>query len=281
MRAYLDQAPAEPATALWRSIELGHLVASNELPRTGRGLDVGCGDGLVTRLIGDELDARWLLTGLDPDDDELRRAAERGVYVDLQCSDGASVGAADQSFDFVFSNSVLEHVEELEPLLREVGRVLRLGGRFVFTVPSEGFHENLGGPGILGRLATGASDRSSYHCALDRRLAHVRYLGIDDWRQALADAGLRLIHESDYLTPKETRRWAAASNVTAGLLVRLLGRRRSPIELQRSLGIRGTRPPRWIRVVGRVVGRLAAVGLDGDDRESHGGSCLLLVAERA
>ncbi len=254
-------------------------MAEDALPRTGRGLDLGCGDGRITQLIRDELGARWSLTGLDPDEHELDLAAGSRVYDDLQRSEGSVVDAPDRSFDFVFSNSVLEHVADLEPLVREVGRVLRTGGRFVFTVPSDRFHENLAGPGILGRLATGASDPRSYHRALDARLAHRRYPSVDDWRRTLSDAGLRLERASSYLSPSETRRWAALSNATSGLLVRLAGGRRRPIELQRTLGIKGARPPRWIRYLGLTAGRLASVRLDGDDRAARG-SCLLIVAER-
>ena len=45
----------------------------------------------------------------------------------------------DSSFDVVFSNCVLEHVEGLDDMLAHVGRVLKPGGQFVFTVPTEDF----------------------------------------------------------------------------------------------------------------------------------------------
>ncbi len=279
LRACLVRAPAQPATAFWRALEIGRLVADCGLPSQGRGLDLGCGDGVVTELVRHELGARWSLIGLDPDEQELRLAAARGLYERLQRAEGSTVDAPDGSFDFVLSNSVLEHVEELEPTLREVSRVLRPGGRFVFTVPSERFHQNVGAPRILGRLATGASDRASYHRELDRRLAHVRYLGLEDWRRALAESGLELVYVSSYLTPRETRRWAALSNATSGLLVRVMGGGRAPIELQRRLGVRRSRPPLWIRVIGPMLGRLATLGLDGAEDRGEG-SCLLIVADR-
>ena len=276
LSACLDLAPSQPATALWRAVEVGHLVREDVLPHSGTGLDLGCGDGRVTRLVRDALGARWTLTGLDPDELELELATSAGISDVLLRADGGDVEAADESFDFVFSNSVLEHVDELEPLLAEVGRVLRRGGRFVFTVPSARFHENLGGPGALGRLATGASDPGAYHRAVDTRLAHVRYLSGEEWRARLASVGLDVVHESTYLGPEETQRWAAVSNATAGVLVRLRGGR--PIDVQRSLGVRGHRPPFWIRTVGAAIGSVAAVRLRDDDGAV--GSCLLLVAEK-
>lgn len=274
LSACLDLAPAQPATALWRAVEVGHLVRQDVLPRSGTGLDLGCGDGRVTRLVRDELGARWTLTGLDPDELELELATSCGIYDVLLRADGGNVDAQDESFDFVFSNSVLEHVDELEPLLAEVGRVLRRGGRFVFTVPSVRFHENLGGPGALGRLATGASDPIAYHRALDARLAHVRYLSGAEWKARLASIGLDVVHESTYLGPEETQRWATVSNATAGVLVRLRGGR--PIDVQRALGLRRARPPLGARAVGSTIGRVAAVRLRAD--EATTGSCLLIVA---
>ncbi len=280
LRACLVRAPAQPATAFWRAVEIRGLVADGGLPKTGRGLDLGCGDGLVTELICTELGARWSLIGADPDERELSLAAECGLYERLLHCEGSNVDAKDAEFDFVLSNSVLEHVLELEPTLREVSRVLRPGGRFVFTVPAPRFHANVGSPGILARLATGTSNASDYHLELDRRLAHVRYLDSDDWRRALANVGLEMISTLPYLTRTETRRWAAVSNATAGVLGRLTGRHLRPIDIQRRLRLKSARPPFWIRFVGPLLGRLAAVGLRRDRTESDC-SCLLVVAERA
>ncbi len=56
------------------------LARQDVLPRSGTGLDLGCGDGRVTRLVPDELGARWTLTGLDPDELELELATSCGIY---------------------------------------------------------------------------------------------------------------------------------------------------------------------------------------------------------
>jgi SAM-dependent methyltransferase len=276
----LRLAPMQPATALWRAIELGHLLGRAVLPTEGRGLDLGCGDGRIARLLRDRSAARWQLVGVDPDPGEAELARGSGVYESVLESSGESTGFAEGSFDFVFSNSVLEHVDELGPTLREVGRVLRPAGVFVFTVPSVAFPPNLGRPGRIARLATGARDAADYRAAVDVRLGHRRYLTVDEWNAALAEAGLEVTETSSYLTLAETRRWALLSNLTAGLLVRAVGRGRSPIELQRTLGLRRGTPALWIRALGEAIGRLGVLGLDGNARPGEPQSGLLVVACR-
>jgi SAM-dependent methyltransferase len=276
----LRLAPEQPATALWRAIEIGHLLQSAALPVNGRGLDLGCGNGGVTRLVLDHSGASWQLVGVDPDPGEVALARESGIYDTVLESTGDAIQVGDEAFDFVFSNSVLEHVDQLEPTLREVGRVLKFGGLFVFTVPSPSFADNLGHPGLIGRIATGASDVSSYRAAIDRRLAHRRYLTVDEWRAALASVGLELRDTSVYMSRAETRRCVLLSNLTAGLLVRITRGTRSPLELQRELGLRRSSPPFWLRAIGQTIGRLGAVGLDPDHGLPGRGSCLLVVAQR-
>lgn len=278
LRQNLRLAPFQPATALWRTLETGHLLGTGVLPREGRGLDLGCGDGGITELLRDAIDARWQLRGVDPDEAELALAATRDLYETLEPAEGASTNAGEDSCAFVFSNSVLEHIDALVPTLDEVARILADGGSFIFTVPSEHFPANLGRPGLLGWLATGTRDPSAYRRAIDRRVAHLRYPSIDEWRTMLADAGLEVVHASLFMSRRETRRWAALSNATAGLLVRASGRKASPIELQRRLGLRRRRPPRWLRLVATALGELAAVGLGRGERAGERGSCLLVVA---
>src|SRR5688572_5742199 len=70
---FMAEAPFQPATNFWRAIELPELAAA--LPRTGRGLDIGCGDGVLSGILRDLIEARWELTGVDPDPAETTLAA--------------------------------------------------------------------------------------------------------------------------------------------------------------------------------------------------------------
>lgn len=43
----------------------------------------------------------------------------------------------DGAFDAVYNNTVIEHIPHVEEMLREIARVLRPGGRFVFIIPTD------------------------------------------------------------------------------------------------------------------------------------------------
>ncbi len=229
LREALSMYPAQPATAVWRAVEIGALLDAG-VP-LGRGLDLGCGDGKLTALMLQRAGPRRLV-GVDLDTLEVRAAARSGLYEAVHHAPAQCVPEADGSFEFVISNSVLEHVPMLEPVLREVARVLRPGGRFLFTVPGPGFHANLRGS-LLPWVP-----RDRYLHDLDRRLAHLRYPTAADWQRLCRDAGLRFDGCFNYLDRDETRMWETLSRFTGGVLYAAFGKRRTPIRIQRDLGLR-------------------------------------------
>ncbi len=243
---FLREYPFQPATAMWRAVEVDQVIALGLPP--GRGLDLGCGDGLLTRVLLEGTGPRDLV-GVDPDPAEVAQARLLGIYTAVYAAGGDHVPEQDESFDWVLANSVLEHIDDIDPVLAEVARLLRREGRFVFTVPGAGFHTCLRGP-----IRPGAS-RPDYLRRLDARLAHRRYWEPDEWRSRLEDHGLRLETITGYLNRAEVRRWESVSRLTAGLLYGLVGGRSQPIEIQRSLGMR--RPGQ--RMPGPLAGAAAAL----------------------
>ncbi len=99
-------------------------------------LDLGCGDGHFASLA---LAGRPPLVGVDPWWSPLTKAVHRGVYRHaVQCL-GAQLPFANGHFNTVISNSVLEHIPDLDAVLIETARVLRPGGALIFCSPSENF----------------------------------------------------------------------------------------------------------------------------------------------
>ena len=93
-------------------------------------LDVGCGDGQVSRLVASA--GAELVIGVDPTWNQIRVAAERGGGVQVARSGAAALPFADESFDAVVACLVFEHIRDVDDAIAEVARVLAPGGRFCF-----------------------------------------------------------------------------------------------------------------------------------------------------
>jgi len=102
-------------------------LAARELAGSKRVLDVGCGDGQVSRLAA-RLGAE--VVGIDPTWNCVHVAGERGSVVAR--AGAAALPFADESFDAVVACLVFEHIRDVDDAIAEVSRVLQAGGRFCF-----------------------------------------------------------------------------------------------------------------------------------------------------
>lgn len=190
LEKYLRAAPV--SLALERAVEVRWFVS---LPIQEPVLDLGCGDGLFAQ----QTFAQPLTVGIDFNPAELRIAAGRGAYRSLCAADAAHLPFRDGSFASVISNSVLEHLGDLPGALAEIRRVLRPDGRFWFAVPSPLYGELLFHTTLLRKIGLqGLASR--YADLVNVRLQKNSHcLSLNDWRRALADAGLRLVRHRSYL----------------------------------------------------------------------------------
>jgi SAM-dependent methyltransferase len=265
---FVARYPAQPATAFLRSIEIDRLASV--MDAEGLGLDLGCGDGILTDILFNRVGKTPRLVGIDLDPLETEAAAAYPFYERIHTCPADAIPEADGTFDYVVSNSVLEHIPDLESVIREVARVLKPGGRFYFTVPGPGFHENLRGS-VIG------VDRSRYLADLDRRLAHFHYLSSADWAAMCDRHGLRLDQVDGYIDPSETRRWENLSRVTGGLLHALSFGKSRPIEIQRALKLRSIQNSvRLPKAVATVLAKTITLGL-GEHGEDGTPACLLVT----
>lgn len=106
-------------------------LAAEHLAGGGRVLDVGCGEGQISRLAA-SLPGVTAVTGVDRSTLQLAAAASRGGGVRLARSEAAALPFPRCCFDTVVACLVFEHIAEGGSAIAEVGRVLRPGGRFVF-----------------------------------------------------------------------------------------------------------------------------------------------------
>ena len=114
--------------------ELAGVVLEWLAPQPGeRILDLGCGDGQLTKRIA-AIGA--IVTAVDASPEMVAAARSRGIAADQGAAE--SLPYPDRSFDAVFSNAVLHWVRGQDEMLTEVRRVLRPGGRFVAEMGGHG-----------------------------------------------------------------------------------------------------------------------------------------------
>lgn len=106
-----------------------------------RFLDLGAGEGRSFDVVrARHPDVEWI--GLDIADSAEVRARTR-TDCRFVTYDGVKIPFEDARFDVVYSRQVFEHVRHPEPLMREIRRVLKPGGRFIGSVSQlEPFHSN-------------------------------------------------------------------------------------------------------------------------------------------
>jgi len=182
---------------LLRAVE-ARFYENIELPSPS--LDLGCGDGHFASLAFD----RKLEVGLDPWEKPLREAETRGVYGKVVLSEANDIPYPDAYFAGAVSNSVLEHIPELEPVLTELARVMQPGAPFIFCVPNHRFLDTLSIAMFFDRIHLRTlGDR--YRRFFNRISRHHHCDDPQTWQERLETAGFALVDWWHYFSPRSQR----------------------------------------------------------------------------
>jgi ubiquinone/menaquinone biosynthesis C-methylase UbiE len=112
------------------------LIERVTLPPEPHCLEIGCGQGAVTRLLVEQYGARVVASDYDPAQVALaqERLADLGEQVEFRIVDARAMPFDDAQFDGIFSFQVMHHIPGgWRQVVAETARVLRPGGWFVFT----------------------------------------------------------------------------------------------------------------------------------------------------
>jgi 2-polyprenyl-3-methyl-5-hydroxy-6-metoxy-1,4-benzoquinol methylase len=99
--------------------------------KSGTHLDIGCGSGGFVHWMSEK---GWDSAGLELNPSAVEIACQ--LNLNVKQSEIESAGFADEQFDLITAWEVLEHVSDLKRFLKEVRRTMKLGGKFVGSVPN-------------------------------------------------------------------------------------------------------------------------------------------------
>ncbi len=166
------------------------------LPLPEPTLDLGCGDG---HFASETFDHK-LAAGVDPWPLPLKEARTRNVYTVLAQADGARLPFPSWHFASAVSNSVLEHIPDVDAVLFDLNRVLKPGAAFVFCSPSDHFLEFLSISRALRRIGwRGLAER--YEKFFNRVSRHHHCDSPEVWRERLARTGFDVDRWWYYFSP--------------------------------------------------------------------------------
>jgi len=118
-----------------RRLIVEHMLSTLPLQPQANICEIGCGTGGNLEL----LSRYGQVFGLEMDDEARQFALQRGISPILPGSLPYDIPFADILFDLIMMMDVLEHVEEDEKSLIEVGKKLQNGGFIFITVPAYQF----------------------------------------------------------------------------------------------------------------------------------------------
>jgi len=149
-------------------------------------LDLGCGNGYLARRLA-RMGAK--VTAVDSSRRMIRNARahdrDNSLRIRYACSNANSLrGIAGASFDLVFANMSLMDIEDAEGAIAEVGRILKVGGRFVASISHPCFDVGPESGWVAEKPALGP--RKVY-----RKVRAYRTLHSDDIPWQLEDGGKR------------------------------------------------------------------------------------------
>ncbi|MBN8218987.1 MAG: methyltransferase domain-containing protein [Spirochaetes bacterium] len=187
-----DLAAVYDELPLWSAPFAAMLLEQVDLKDGLRFLDVGCATGVPLLELAQRIH-RHQAYGIDPWAEALGRlrekAAQLGVSgITLKNAAAEKLPFAAGFFDLAVSNNGLNNVADLPKALSELARVLKGGGRLVFTANlPETMHEYYDAL----RFALRQAGRTDLDGAIEAHIASKRK-PVDGWKKALLDAGFKV-----------------------------------------------------------------------------------------
>jgi ubiquinone/menaquinone biosynthesis C-methylase UbiE len=142
-------------------------------------LDLGCGTGYRTYVLSKKRDT--IVTGVDISKKNIKVAKKKYPKVDFRKMNVEKLRFERNFFDKVYAVDVLEHVDNLEAVLKEAARVTKKNGKLLAEIPSEKSEKWL------------LSKRPTFH----KEIHHVRIFKDKDLENKLANYSFKIIKKKN------------------------------------------------------------------------------------
>jgi len=189
-----------PASKLFRAIELRTVYSqTKDILFRHPSMDLGGGDGYLSSILFDQ---KFTYNVDNGEANDLHIAKRHHRYRKILVESAEKMSLKDNSLNFIFSNSVIEHIPNNEAVLKEVSRTLKKGGVFIFTSPSHNFKHYLWLSNLLNGL--GLSVLGNLYLELrNRMLNHYHTYSHTTWKRKLKKYDL-IVKKYRYYISKET-----------------------------------------------------------------------------
>jgi SAM-dependent methyltransferase len=159
---------------------------------------MGAGDGhFAARTFHEKL-----TVGFDPALVSLKEASHFQAYELLVNGMGDRIPCEKESFASVVSNSVLEHIPDVDAVLLDIWRILKPDGKLVITVPNDNFTKNLSIARFFDRI--GIKPLAAWYRRLFNKISrHYHPEPPAQWHTRLEKAGFQVLDEWNYF-PRES-----------------------------------------------------------------------------
>jgi len=176
-----------------------------------RYLDVGCGNGFITELVAPGFDK---VVGIDLEEarlEDFRAHVSSNSNFQVLPMSAAKIEFPNESFPFITSFEVLEHVPDLSASVREMVRVCRRGGIIVISVPQVWFPFENHGAQIGKWLYPRKIPLLPYIRPLHRKWSLARVFSSAEMDRLFVPQGMELLGTS-YASPQFERAAAQANS---------------------------------------------------------------------
>lgn len=112
------------------------LIKASKL-KTGRSIEIGCGEGLSTKRLAEMLPKGVSLEASEYVDHQIPDARKNNPGIKIIQESVYELTHKDRIFDLVFLLEVLEHLDYPARALKEINRVVKPGGYLIIGVPRE------------------------------------------------------------------------------------------------------------------------------------------------